>query len=478
MAATAKSLPQPRSRADVHEDPREHLMFDARPRGEMNDMVLESMHTATWRYWVLTGVLVVLVATCFVYAWYYLIANGLGVAGVNRPVYWGIFLVNTVFWIGISHAGTFISAILRVMKVEGRRPFTRAAELMTTFGLVQAGASIFMHLGRVWLAYWLVPYPNERGLWPDFHSPLMWDFLAINTYLLCSTMYLFLPLIPDLAMVRDKSTGWRKIPYRILSLGFRGTEGEWKNLQTAMNIFAFAIIPVMFSVHTIVSWDFAMATRPGWSSTVFGPYFVIGALHSGMAAVAIVLFMIRSTMKNMKYFLRPEHFEIIGKLMLLVSMAWAYFYFNDYLVPWYGGDKWEKILQDFTEKGPIWWLWYVMLICNIAIPWLILWNKKWRSTPWLLAITGVFINIGMWIERYVIIPEALTINRMPFTWRLYIPRVEIFLTIGTVSLFFLLYLLASRVIPLIPVWEVQEGQEGHTLRKIGKAELPTLTEIE
>ncbi len=155
-----------------------------------------------------------------------------------------------------------------------------------------------------------------------------------------------------------------------------------------MNIFAFAIIPVMFSVHTIVSWDFAMAQRPGWSSTVFGPYFVIGALHSGMAAVAIVLFMIRSTMKNMKYFLRTEHFDTIGKLMLIVSMAWAYFYFNDYLVPWYGGDKWEKILQEFAEKGPVAYLWYIMLICNIAVPWLLLWNKKWRSTPWLLASVG------------------------------------------------------------------------------------------
>jgi molybdopterin-containing oxidoreductase family membrane subunit len=245
-----------------------------------------------------------------------------------------------------------------------------------------------------------------------------------------------------------------------------------------MNIFAFAIIPVMFSVHTIVSWDFAMAMRPGWSSTVFGPYFVIGALHSGMAAVAIVLFLIRSTMKNMTYFIRPEHFDAIGKLMLIVSMAWAYFYMNDYLVPWYGGDSWEKILQNFTERGPLWWLWYVMLICNIAVPWLILWRKKWRSTPWLLATTGIIINIGMWIERYVIIPEALTINRMPFTWRIYVPRVEVFLTIGTISLFLLLYMLASRVIPLIPVWEVQEGQRAHVLRQVGRMKFPAVSEVD
>jgi Ni/Fe-hydrogenase subunit HybB-like protein len=477
MTAIAKSFPLGR-RQDEQEDPHEHLMHDPRPRGEMNKMVLESMHTTTWRYWTLTIFLTVTVLTCLVYAWYYLIMQGLGVAGVNRPVFWGIFLSNVVFWIGISHAGTFISAILRVLKVESRRPFTRAAELMTTFGLVQAGFSVFMHMGRVWLAYWMIPYPNERTIWPDFHSPLMWDFVAITTYLLCSTMYLYLPLIPDLAMARDRSTGWRKTLYKILGIGFRGTEGEWKNLRTAMNIFAFAIIPVMFSVHTIVSWDFAMATRPGWSSTVFGPYFVIGALHSGMAAVAVVLFMIRSTMKNMKYFIRPEHFDILGKLMLMVSMAWAYFYFNDYLVPWYGGDKWEKILQDFTQNGPIWWLWYVMLFCNIIVPWFTLWNKKWRRTPGLMVIVGLLINVGMWIERYVIIPEALTINRMPFTWRIYIPGVEIALTIGTFAFFFLLYLLASRLIPLIPVWEVQEGQEGHLLRKIGKAEIPTVSQID
>ena len=476
MSSIAKPLALPH--AEEHEDPREHLMHDPRPRGEMNDMVMESMHSTTWKYWTATGVLTFIVLTCLFYAWYYLIMNGLGVAGVNRPVYWGIFLVEVVFWIGISHAGTFISAILRVMKVEGRRPFTRAAELMTTFGLAQAGISVFLHMGRVWLSYWLIPIPNERGLWPDFHSPLMWDFMAISTYLLCSTMYLFLPLIPDLAMARDRSTGWRKAIYKVLAIGFRGTEGEWKNLTTAMNIFAFAIIPVMFSVHTIVSWDFAMASRPGWSSTVFGPYFVIGALHSGMAAVAIVLFLIRSTMKNMKYFLRPEHFDLLGKLMLMVSMAWAYFYFNDYIVPWYGGDKWEKILFDFIQHGPLWYLWYIMLFCNIVVPWALLWNKKWRRTPWLLASAGLLINVGMWLERYIIIPETLTINRMPFTWRIYVPGVEIALAIGNFALFFLLYMLASRLIPLIPVWEVQEGQESHMLRKIGKANIPTLSDME
>jgi molybdopterin-containing oxidoreductase family membrane subunit len=476
MTAIAKRLVGTHS--EEHENPREHLMHDPLPRGKMNEMVMEAMHETNWTFWAITGILAAVVVYCLAYAWYKLIAEGLGIAGVNRPVYWGIFLVDVVFWIGISHAGTFISAILRVLKVESRRPFTRAAELMTSFGLIQAGISVFLHMGRVWLAYWMVPIPTERMIWPNFHSPLMWDFMAINTYLLCSSMYLFLPLIPDVAMARDRSTGWRKTLYKILSLGFRGTEGEWKNLTTAMNLFAFAIIPVMFSVHTIVSWDFAMASRPGWASTVFGPYFVIGALHSGMAAVAIVLFLLRSTMKNYKYFIRPEHFDTIGMLMLLVSMAWAYFYFNDYIVPWYGGNIWDKLFQEFVEKGPLAPLWYIMLFCNIAVPWSLLWNKKWRSTPWLLAIAGFFINIGMWLERYIIIPEGLSINRMPFTWRLYFPGIEVSLTIGMFALFLLLYMLASRLIPLIPVWEVQEGQISHIIRKIGKAEISTLSDLE
>jgi molybdopterin-containing oxidoreductase family membrane subunit len=478
MATMAESMALPDASASEHGDPREHLMLDPRPRGEMNAMVMESMHKTSKKFWGVVIFLVLTVAFALVGAWGYMIANGMGVTGLERPEYWGIFIVNTVFWIGISHAGTFISALLRVMKYEVRRPFTRAAELMTTFGLVQAGISIFMHLGRVWLAYWLVPYPNVRTLWPNFHSPLMWDFMAINTYVIASTMYLFLPLLPDLAMARDRSTGWRKTLYRIISLGFRGTEAEWKHLKSAMNIFAFAIIPVMFSVHTIVSWDFAMATRPGWASSVFGPYFVIGALQSGIAAVLIVLFIIRTTMKNMKYFIRPEHFDFLGKLSLIVSMAWAYFFFNDYLVPWYGGDKFDKLLLDFHAHGPFAWVWVYMLIGNIVIPWAILWNKKWRRKPWLMLIVGIVINVAMWIERFVIIPVSLTITRMPFTWRLYHPSIEIPLTIGTFALFLLLYMLASRLIPMVPVWEVQEGQNAHTLRKVGKAEVPSVSEVD
>lgn len=457
---------------------REHLMLDPKPRGEMNAMIMEAMRTTSWKFRILFLLMAFIVVTCLFGVWGYLIAEGVGVAGLNNPVYWGIFLVNTVFWIGISHAGTFVSALLRVFKAEYRRPFTRAAELMTTFGLVQAGISIFLHMGRVWLSYWLFPYPNERQLWPNFHSPLSWDFLAINTYLMASTMYLFLPLIPDLAMARDRSTGWRKVFYRILSLGFRGTEGEWAHLRIAMNIFAFAILPVMFSVHTIVSWDFAAAMRPGWNSTIFGPYFVIGALQSGLSAVAMVLVVVRGTMKNMKYFIREEVFDALGKLMLVISMAWAYFFFNDFMVQWYGGDKFTDSLLHFHEEGPLGWMWFAMLILNIVVPWLTLWNKKVRRTPWAIFAIGLGVNVAMWFERYIIIPTSLTINFMPFTWREYVPGVEIPLGIGTLAFFILLYMAASKLVPLVPVWEVQEGQLAHSLRKVGKETVISVADME
>ncbi|MEJ5225821.1 MAG: NrfD/PsrC family molybdoenzyme membrane anchor subunit, partial [Anaerolineales bacterium] len=390
---------------------KEHLMLDPKPRGEMNAMVMESMTTTSWKFWVVFIFLGLVVLVALFGAWGWMISEGLGLTGKNRPGYWSLFLVHTVFWVGISHAGTFVSALLRVFRAEFRRPFTRAAELMTTFGLAQAGIQIFAHMGRVWLAYWMFPFPNQRGLWTNFQSPLMWDFLAINTYLLASTMYLFLPLIPDLAMARDRSTGWRKVFYRTLALGFRGTEGEWAHLRIALNIFAFAILPVMFSVHTIVSWDFAVAMRPFWNSTIFGPYFVIGALHSGIAAVAMVLVIIRASMKYMDYFIRPEHFDALGKLMLVVSMAWAYFFFNDYMVQWYGGDKVTHWVLEWHEYGPAGWIWFMMLITNVAIPWLTLWNKSIRRNPWLLFIIGLLINVGMWAERYIIVPVSLEINR-------------------------------------------------------------------
>lgn len=478
---TTKAIPLPQSQPREHEqedETREHLLLDPRPRAELNRMVMESMLTTTPMFKIVLGILGLLAAVCLFGAWIYMGLTGIGVAGVRRPSYWGMFIATFVFWIGISHAGTFVSAILRVFKAEFRRPLTRAAELMTTFGLAAGAMYPLIHLGRVWLGYWILPYPNNRWLWPNFRSPLVWDMVAITTYLLGSSLYVLLPLIPDAAMARDRTKGWRYWFFRILALGWRGTEGEWQRLRTAIQIFAFAIIPVMFSVHTIVSWDFAVSKTPGWHSTIFGPFFIAGAIFSGVSAVGMILFMIRTTMKNMDYFIRPEHFDAIGKLMLIFSFTWAYFYFNEFLLAWYGGDLSDQYVWQALTKGDYAWMWYLMLIFNIAIPWLTLWNKRVRRTPWMLFGIGFIINIGMYIERYLIVPGMITRNRFPFMWDGYAPRIELIIAVGSLCLFLFLYGLISRFIPLIPVWEVHEGQVATMLRRIGKAKVPTISELD
>ena len=237
---------------------------------------------------------------------------GIGMSGKNRPSFWGLYITTFVFWIGISHAGTLISAILRVVQAEWRRPITRCAEAITTFALITGSLFPLIHLGRAWLFYWMVPFPNSRYLWPNFQSPLMWDFIAINTYLTGSVTYLYLPMIPDMAVVRDKSTGWRKKIYRVLALGWRGTEREWERLEKAIGIMALVIIPVAVSVHTIVSWDFAMTVMPMWHSTIFGPYFVVGAIFSGIAALLIAMVLIRKYFRLENY-LHPCTSTISGR---------------------------------------------------------------------------------------------------------------------------------------------------------------------
>jgi Ni/Fe-hydrogenase subunit HybB-like protein len=478
MAAEVQSLAN--AHAEEHDEAKEHLMLDPRPREEMNRMVIEAMTTTSKKYWAAVIILGLLVLVLLFGLWGNQIAVGTGLTAKRRPMFWTLYITTFVFWIGISHAGTFVSAILRVFKAEFRRPFTRAAELMTTFGLAAGALYPLIHLGRVWVFYYMIPYPNQRWLWPNFRSPLEWDLLAITTYLLSSTIYLFLPLIPDLAMARDRTSGWRHKLYKTLALGWRGTEAEWFRLKRAINIFAFAIIPVMFSVHTIVSWDFAVGQVVGWNSTIFGPYFIIGAILSGVSAVVTILFILRLTMKNFDYFIRKEHFDSLGKLILIFSMAWAYFFFNEYIVNWYGGDAAAKSLLTFHATGPDAWIWYTMIICNVAIPWLTLWNRTFRRTPWAIFIVTLLVNVGMYFERLTIIPLTLAHQRSPFDWGdSFRPQVtDVGIALGTLCLFIFLYLVMSRIIPLIPVWEVQEGQQAHKLQKIGKAKLPAVTELD
>jgi Ni/Fe-hydrogenase subunit HybB-like protein len=453
---------------------RRHLLLDPKFPWEMNDDALQPMYRTSRMFWVLLVALGGLVLMGGI-TWARQIVWGLGITGLNRPIYWGLFLVNTVYFIGIGHAGTFISAALRVMKVEWRRPISRAAETLTLFGLSAAGLSIFMHLGRVWKFYWLLPYPNQRQLWPNFHSPLMWDFMAILTYLTGSTLFIYLGLLPDLAMARDHATGWRHRLYSILAVGWRGTEKEWAYHKTSLDIFSYVIIPVMFSVHTIVSWDFAMSIQPGWNSTIFGPYFILGALFSGVAAVIIILAIIRKSMR-LEYFLREEHFGGMGMFLLLLSFAWAYFYFNDYIVPWYNGEPVMKVIFDLFRRGWAAPLWFLMLFGNLFLPWATLWSRRVRSNPTALVVVCIFVQIGMYLERYFIVPVFLGYNELPFSWGVFIPRAGVLLTLGTFALVVLLYMLFSRFVPLIPVWEILEGQIFQGLKRIGRALIPSRSE--
>src|SRR5215210_865209 len=305
----------------------------------INTVLLRPLMQTSWRFYVLVALLGAIVAAAFV-GWLSQVTFGFGITGIRWPVYWGFYVTSFVFWIGISHAGTLISAILRLVNAGWRRPVTRCAEVITVFALMIGAMFPIIHLGRPWLAFWLMPYPNQRQIWPNFRSPLAWDFFAINTYLTGSVLFLFLPMIPDLALVRDRSTGWRRKVYGALSFGWRGTTTQWNRLESAMQIMAVAILPVAVSVHTIVSFDFSMANVPMWHSTIFGPYFVAGAIFSGIAGLIIAMAALRKAL-HLEDYLLPLHFENLGKLLLMMSLLWGYFVFNERLTGWYGNDEAE-----------------------------------------------------------------------------------------------------------------------------------------
>jgi len=389
-------------------------------------------------------------------AWMYQVYTGIGVAGIDRPVFWGFYITNFVFWIGISHAGTLISAILRLSNATWRRPITRCAEVITVFALLIGAMFPLIHLGRPWLAFWLAPYPNQRGLWPNFRSPLVWDFFAINTYLIGSLIFLLLPTIPDFALLRDNLSGWRRKFYAVLCLGWRGTQRQWRQLESAMHIMAILIIPVAVSVHTIVSWDFAMTPVPMWHSTIFAPYFVVGAIFSGIAALIIAMVFLRSSL-HLEEYLNPRCFDNLGKLLLVMSLLWFYFLFAERLTTWYGNTRSEVAVLWLTMRGPYRDLFWVMVGCNFVFPFPLLAIKKLRT------ITGTFLAsvtvvIGMWIERYLIIVPSLSRKFLPYAWGTYRPTwVEITITGATFCAMALLYLLFSKVVPVVSIWEVKAG---------------------
>lgn len=423
---------------------------------DLDHRVFRAMQSIGIRYLLLVGFLMAVVAFGAVgFGWQ--IYRGIGVTGLNRPVFWGFYITSFVFWIGISHAGTLVSAILRVLNVEWRRPLTRAAEAMTLFALMIGGLFPIIHLGRNWRFYWMIPLPNERGLWPNFRSALMWDLLAILTYITASSLFLFLPLVPDLATARDRTRGLRRKIYGILSLGWRGTQQQWHRLHLAMRVFTIVVIPIAVSVHTIVSWDFGMTLVEGWKSSVFGPYFVIGAIYSGIAALITVLILVRRSM-GLDEYLTLRHFDRLGKVLLAVTVLWFYMFWAGFLTDWYGGNAVAKLIQHEHLVGPFAPLFWTMMVANVAVPFLFLWFRRVRTSMAAMMVISLLVNVGMWIERFLIVVTSPMINSVSYDWGSYTPQwPEIAIALATFAAFALLYLIFSKALPLISLWEVKEG---------------------
>jgi Ni/Fe-hydrogenase subunit HybB-like protein len=419
--------------------------------------LLRPLLETSWRFYALVAFLAGIVLMGLG-TWAYQMFNGFGVTGINNPIFWAFYITNFVFWIGISHAGTLISAILRLVNAGWRRPVTRCAEVITAFALMIGALFPIIHLGRPWLFFWLMPYPSSRLIWPNFRSPLVWDFFAITTYLTGSVLFLVLPMIPDFALVRDHTTGLRGRIYGALALGWQGTPKQWHRLESAMSIMAIAIIPVAVSVHTIVSFDFSMAPVPMWHSTMFGPYFVAGAIFSGIAGLIIAMAALRKFL-HIEAYLHPVHFQNLGKLLLMMSLLWGYFVFAERLTIWYGNGSAEIAVLRVTQKGSFAPLYWTMVVVNFVIPVSILSIRKLRTiTGCVIASCGVLV--GMWLERFLIVVPSLGHKYLPYSWGVYRPRpVEIMITISTFAAMTLLYVLFSKFVPIISIWEMKVGEQ-------------------
>ena len=391
-------------------------------------------------------------------AWGYQLRRGMGVTGLQRPVFWGFYIVDFVFWIGISHAGTLISAILRLTDAAWRKPVTRAAEAITVFALMIGGMFPIIHLGRAWLFYWLLPYPNARMIWPNFRSPLLWDLTAIVTYMTGSVIYLYLPLIPDVAQLAKHNMTWRRALYRALSLGWTGSDREWHALERAMKLMACIILAVAVSVHTVVAWDFSMALAPMWHSTIFGPYFVAGAIFSGIAALLVVLAALRKIL-HLELYLTQRHFHNLAKLLLLMSLLWFYFTMAENLTVWYGNEPKEMAVfgaRTQAHYAPYFW---ATVFLNFVVPFVLLSVRRLRTIA-TATVASVCVLVGMWLERFVIVVPTLANPRLAAASSLYTPTwVEIAITAATFAAMVMMYLVFSKLFPIIAVWEFKPHKE-------------------
>lgn len=392
----------------------------------------------------------------FSVAIFYLLFKGVGIWGLNTPVMWGFAITNFVWWIGIGHAGTFISAILLLLHQEWRTSVNRFAESMTLFALACAALMPLLHLGRPWFFYWLLPYPDTMGLWPQFRSPLVWDVFAVTTYLTVSLVFWYIGLIPDLATMRDEADKlWQKKIYGVLALGWRGCARHWQRYQTAYLLLAGLSTPLVISVHSVVSLDFSVSIVPGWHSTIFPPYFVAGAIFSGFAMVLTLAIPLRKFYK-LEDFITLRHLDNCAKLMLLTGLIVGYSYVIEKFLAWYNQNEFETYMVMDRALGHYSIFFWIMIFCNVVIVQL-LWWKSVRRNVFALFIISLFVNLGMWCERYVIVVQSLARDFMPSSWHIFTPTIWDYATfLGSMGLFFILFLIFIRTLPTIAISELSE----------------------
>lgn len=429
------------------------LMLD-----QVNAQVLEPLKKPSKWYYVMMALFVSFV--CFgAYCLYRQIFEGLGVAGMNNPVAWGIYLTNFVFWVGIAHSGTLISAILFLFRSRWRTSVNRIAEAMTVFAVMMAGIFPLIHVGRIWFAYWLFPYPNARHLWVNFRSPLNWDVFAVSTYMTVSTLFFIVGMMPDMAILRDRFKGIRSKIYAIFAMGWRGTHRQWHHYETAYLLFAALATPLVISVHSIVSWDFAMSVLPGWHSTIFAPYFVSGAIFSGCAMVITILFPLRKLF-HLEDLITEKHFTRIAQMMLLTSLIVTYSYLTEFFIAWYGHNIFEQ--ESFYNRafGYYGVYFFMMFTFNSILP-LGIFFKKIRTNIKVLFVMSILVNVGMWLERFVIIITSLSRDFDPYAWGNYHPTyIEWGIFLGSIGGFLLLFFSFTKFAPVVAISEVK-GQIHH-----------------
>lgn len=431
---------------------------------DITESVCKIAETPPSKMWVVGLMISASLASMFGLLIAYLIYMGVGVWGNRSPVFWGWPIVNFVFWVGIGHAGTLISAILFLFRQEWRTSINRAAEAMTIFAVICAATFPGIHVGRAWLAFWLAPYPSlNLWMWPQFRSPLLWDVFAVSTYGTVSLLFWYMGMIPDLATFRDRSKNkWRRMVYGILCLGWCGSSRHWMRYEKAYALLAAFAAPLVLSVHTIVSFDFAVSQVPGWHTTIFPPYFVAGAIFSGFAMVLTLMIPAR-TIFSLEKLITLRHLDNMCKIILATGSIVGLAYGTEFFIAWYGQVPAEQFAFINRAFGPYWWAYWIMVTCNVISPQLF-WFKKLRNDPKLIFIITIFVNIGMWFERFVIVVTSLSRDYLPSAWKYFSPTwVDWGMLVGSFGLFFTLFLLFCRFMPVINMAETK-ATLSHQLR--------------